>query len=97
MLKRVQTAEAEVASLRRDLDEARRERDEAIGIGPGMNDGPFTHCRNCNRRMVWQSADHPCPTWLCPQCVLRRLNTAEAELVDRALSPSTESEASDER
>jgi hypothetical protein len=70
-----------------DLAAAVADRNEIIGNGAGMNDGPYTHCTDCGRHMVWQrpTADtgdtfhHP-GSWMCPNCVLDNLHRREADL-----------------
>ena len=75
-----------VVDIGRALLTLREERDEALGIGPGMNDGPFTQCTECGRRMVWQypvnvDAGEPgAPSWTCPNCVVRSLQYLRSDL-----------------
>jgi DNA-directed RNA polymerase subunit RPC12/RpoP len=66
-----------IARARERWPLAIKERDEAIGIVPGSNDGPTPHCSDCGRRMVWDDPDHPTPTWTCPRCCVKRMRAAE--------------------
>lgn len=73
-----------LVAVGRALLTLRQERDEAVGIGPGSNDGSPTHC-SCRRRMVWQypvnvdAGELGSPAWICPDCVTRRMRDAESE------------------
>jgi hypothetical protein len=80
----------ELVIARKERDAARAALAEAVGIGPGSNDGPWTHCKDCGRRMVWQypvnvDAGEPgCPAWTCPNCVVVRVCAARAALAELA-------------
>lgn len=94
-------AHAKLATiLRARIASLEAERDEAIGIGSGANDGWPKNC-TCGRRMVWQyavnvTADEPgAPAWVCPNCVFLRVRDAEAELA--AMRPVVEAAVAEHR
>lgn len=77
----------DVFALIRDLRVARRELAEVIGFDPsqGENAGPFTHCGDCKRRMVYDrlpGTQGPGSVWMCPRCVKERLKVADRELAE---------------
>lgn len=55
---------------------------DALAIGEGINDGPWKHCHDCGRRMVWQydASDGGSPSWMCPNCVMRRLQRRDEQI-----------------
>ena len=79
---------ARVAELEAEVERLRADRDEIIGNGEAMNDGPTSHCSDCGRRMVWERKPaqptgdtYPSPgSWMCPRCVMERCRRAEAKV-----------------
>ncbi len=53
--------------------------DRLMGVGPGMNPGPYPNCSECGRAMIWQHSGSM-PSWMCANCVMCRCQSAERTL-----------------
>lgn len=77
--KRISQHEVAQQKMAERITELAKEREELRG-GDVTAFG-ITHCSDCGRRMVWQydGRNGGSPAWMCPNCVLRRKDSAEQE------------------
>ncbi len=59
----------------RALAVALRDAYELVGSADAVEQ--LAHCGDCGRRMVWNNSNGT--SWMCPNCVYRRMQAAEAE------------------